>query len=307
VRFLPPEDVSGSVRVDTGVYEGDEISMYYDSMIGKLITHAPERSQAITRMNDALNAFVIRGISSNIAFQSALIQHPRFVSGDFHTGLIAEEFPKGFHPSSLVHREPLLLAATAVYARRRYIHRAVRITGQLKGYERHVGDEWVVLMQGQKYALTLRLAPGGCDIVFQDQPHALRTNWELGDILLRGTWDDVPFCLQLERLGLRYRIVHWGTQVDAIVMTGRAAELLTLMPQKQPPDLSKFVLSPMPGLLAEVCVKVGQAVRAGETLAVIEAMKMQNTLKVESDRVVAEILAQPGDSLMVDQPIVRFT
>ena len=151
VRFLPPEEEPGAVRVDTGVYEGDEISMYYDSMIAKLITHGATRDQAIARMHDALNAFVIRGISSNIAFQAALIRHPRFVAGDFHTGFIAEEFPKGFHPSDLIHEDPLLLAAVAAYARRRYIHRAVRTTGQLKGHERRVGTEWVVLMQGQRY------------------------------------------------------------------------------------------------------------------------------------------------------------
>src|SRR5262249_5708802 len=143
VRYIPPEPIPDAVRVDTGVYEGGEISMYYDSMIAKLITHGADRGQAVARMRDALNAFVIRGISSNIAFQAAPLQHPRFVTGDITTGLIAEEFPKGFHPSNLTHQEPLLLAAVAAYARRRYIHRAVRITGQVKGLERRVGSEWV--------------------------------------------------------------------------------------------------------------------------------------------------------------------
>ena len=231
--------------------------MYYDSMIAKLITHGGTRDQAIARMRDALNAFVIRGISSNIAFQAALIQHPRFVAGDFHTGFIAEEFPKGFHPSNLIHEEPLLLAAVAAYARRRYIDRAVRITGQLKGHGRRVGSDWVVLMQGQKFPLSLTLVDGGCDVTYEGKTHALRTDWRLGDILLRGTWNGEPICLQVERMGLKYRVFHWGTQVDAIVMTARAAELLALMPDKPPPDLSKFLLSPMPGLLTEVAVKVG--------------------------------------------------
>src|SRR5262249_22728655 len=132
VRFRPPEEEPAAVRVDTGVYEGDEISIYYDSMIAKLITYGPTRDQAISRMHDALNALVTRGVPPNIAFQAALTRHPRFLAGDFHTGFLAEEFPKGFHPSTLAHQGPLLLAAVAAYARRRYIHRAVRTTGQLK-------------------------------------------------------------------------------------------------------------------------------------------------------------------------------
>jgi propionyl-CoA carboxylase alpha chain len=306
VRYLPPEEVGGAVRVDTGVAEGGEIPVYYDSMIAKLITHSPTRDGAIARMRDALNAFVIRGISSNIAFQAALIQHPRFVAGDFTTGFIAEEFPNGFHPSSLAHREPVLLAAAAAYARRRYIDRAVRITGQLKGHGRRVGANWVVLMRGRKFPLSLSLVAGGADVIYESRTYALRTTWRLGDVLLRGTWDGEPVCLQVERLGLKYRLCHWGSQVDAVVMTARAAELLALMPEKPPPDLSRFLISPMPGLLAEVAVRVGQEVRAGETLVVIEAMKMQNVMKAERDGVVAELLARPGDSVSVDQPILRF-
>ncbi len=306
VRFLPPAERDGAVRVDTGVYEGGEISMHYDSMIAKLITHGATRAEAVDRMRNALNAFVIRGISSNIAFQAALLQHPRFVAGDFHTGFIAEEFPKGFHPSSLAHKEPLLLAVAAAYARRRYINRAVRITGQLKGHERRVGPGWVVRLGDNEIPLALTLVDGGCDVVHDGTTHALRTDWKLGDLLMRGTWDGGPVCLQVERMGLRYRVAHSGTQVDSVVMTARAAELLALMPVKPPPDLSKFLLSPMPGLLAEVAVKPGQEVRAGENLVVIEAMKMQNILKAENDCVIAELLARPGDSLAVDQPVVRF-
>jgi len=306
IRFLPPEPIEGMVRVDSGFSEGDEISVHYDSMIAKLITHGASRGQAIARMHDALNAFVIRGISSNIAFQAALARHPRFVAGDFHTGFIAEEFPKGFHPSSLIHQEPLLLAAAAGYARRRYIDRAVRTTGKLAGHERRVGSDWVVLMQGGQFHLSINLVPGGCDVTFEGKTHALRSDWKLGDVLMRGTWDGEQVCLQVERMGLKYRVFHWGTQADAIVMTARAAELLALMPAKPPPDLSKFLVSPMPGLLTEVAAKVGQEIRSGERLAVIEAMKMQNILKAENDCVVAELMAKPGDSLFVDQPIMRF-
>jgi propionyl-CoA carboxylase alpha chain len=147
---------------------------------------------------------------------------------------------------------------------------------------------------------------GGCDIIHEGKTHALRTDWKLGDILLHGTWNGQPISLQLERLGLKYRICHWGTQVEAMVMTARASELLALMPAKSPPDLSRFLISPMPGLLTEVAVQLGQEVRAGETLVCIEAMKMRNILTAVNDCVVAEMLAKPGDSLSVDQPIMRF-
>jgi propionyl-CoA carboxylase alpha chain len=306
IRYLPPEEIDGQVRVDTGVDEGGEISMYYDSLIAKLITHGADRGEAVARMRNALNAFVIRGVSSNLAFQAALLQHPRMIAGDIHTGFITEEFPRGFHPTNLAHEEPLLLAAAAAYARRRYIDRAVRITGQLQGHPRQVGSDWVVDMQGSKFPLRLSLVPGGADVVHGGETHLLRTDWRLGDILLRGTWDGELICVQVERMGLRYRVCHLGTQADSIVMTGRAAELLAMMPVKSPPDLSQFLLSPMPGLLAEVAVSAGQEVRAGESLAVIEAMKMQNILKAENDCVVAELLARPGESLSVDQPILRF-
>jgi propionyl-CoA carboxylase alpha chain len=306
VRYLPPEESEGAVRVDTGVCEGGEVSMYYDSLIAKLITHGKTREQAVARMRDALNAFVIRGISSNIAFQAALVQHPRFVAGDFDTGFLAEEFPRGFEPSTLAHKDPVLLAAAAAYARRRHIDRAVRITGQLRGHGRRVGSDWVVQTQGQRIAVTLILVPGGADVIHAGQTHVLRTTWKIGDVRLCGTWDGAPLCLQIERLGLKYRIFHGGTQVDAVVMNARAAELLALMPEKAAPDLSRFLISPMPGLLTAVAVKAGQEVRGGETLVVIEAMKMQNVIKAENDCVVAELLAAPGQSLSVDQPILRF-
>ena len=304
-RYLPPAEADG-VRVDTGVYEGGEISMFYDSMIAKLIVHAASRDQAIARMRDALNAFVIRGVSSNIAFQSALMQHPRFQSGKFNTGFIAEEFPKGFSSESLVHSDPLLLAAVAAFARRRYIDRAVRTSGQLRGHERKVGNEWTVLMGERKFTLTLAPIGGGYAVSHDGQTCELRSTWRLGELLFRGTWNGEPVCLQVERLGLRYRVSHWGTQADMMVMTAHAAHLLALMPDKPKPDLSKFLLSPMPGLLTDMPLKAGQEVKAGEKLAAIEAMKMENILKADQDCVVAEVLAKKGDSLAVDQPIVRF-
>ena len=182
----------------------------------------------------------------------------------------------------------------------------MRTSGQLRGHERKVGNAWTVLMGGKKYDLTLTPTGGGYTVTHDGQSCELRSTWRLGEPIFRGTWNSEPVCLQLERLGLRYRVTHWGTQADMMVMTGRAAELLGLMPEKPKPDLSKFLLSPMPGLLTDMPLKAGQEVKAGEKLAAIEAMKMENILRADLDCVVAEVLAKQGDSLAVDQPIVRF-
>jgi len=306
VRYTPPEEIEGQVRVDTGVYEGGEISMYYDSMIAKLVTHGATRDQAIARMRDALNAFVIRGVASNVAFQAALMQHPRFVGGKFTTAFIAEEFPKGFHPSDLTHEDPLLLASVAAFARRRYIDRAVRTSGQLAGHRRKVGSDWVVLLGERRLPIRLEAIDDGYAIVHGGERNELKSDWKLGEILFHGAWNGEQVCMQVERIGWRYRVLHWGAQAEIEVLTARSAELLALMPDKPKPDLSKLLLSPMPGLLTEIAVKPGQEVKAGEKLATIEAMKMENSLKAERDGVVAEVLAKKGDSLTVDQAILRF-
>ncbi|WP_068808534.1 acetyl-CoA carboxylase biotin carboxylase subunit [Thauera phenolivorans] len=306
VKFQPPEEIPGQVRVDTGVYEGGEISMFYDSMIAKLIVHGKDRQEAIERMRDALNAFVIRGISSNIPFQAALLQHPRFCSGHFNTGFIAEEYPHGFDASMVPHADPTLLAALAAFARLRYIERAVQIEGQLPGHGRNVATEWVVVMGGKFYPFSVEKVDGGMVMRSEDKAYCILSEWRFGDLVFEGTVNGEKVCLQLERRGLRYRISHFGLQVEPVVMTKRAAHLLSLMPEKLPPDLSKFLLSPMPGLLREIAVAEGQEVKAGEKLAVIEAMKMENVLKADNDGKVKKIVASPGASLSVDEVIIEF-
>ena len=280
--------------------------MYYDSMIAKLICHGATRDQAVGRMRDALNAFVIRGIDSNIPFQAALMQNTRFLSGVFTTSFIADEFPNGFDESCVVHEDPGLLAALAAFGRRRYIDRAVKISDQMPGHERKVGSDWVVQMEGKDYPITLVPIPGGYSARHGGDHYDLISDWKFGELVFRGTCNGSPICLQLERIGLLYRVVHFGKQVKVTVMTANAARMLALMPKKQPPDLSKFLLSPMPGLLREVSVSVGQQVSAGEKLAVIEAMKMENVLKAELDCKVKKIVAAPGESLSVDQVIIEF-
>jgi propionyl-CoA carboxylase alpha chain len=305
VKYIPPPETNG-VRVDTGVYEGGEISMFYDSMIAKLIVHGTTRDQAIARMRDALNEFVIRGVASNISFQAALMQHPRFVSGDFNTGLIAEQYPKGFNAADVPHDDPAMLVAVGAAIHRQYLARNATITGQMPGHEYKPGSEFDVLMGNDRHPVTVFAAEGGWDVRFGDSLYALRSNWQFGENLYEGTLNGQPICMQVERRGSAYRLFHWGMQADVQVMSERAAQLLSLMPIKAAPDMSKFLLSPMPGLLTQIAVTVGQEVKAGEILAKIEAMKMENVLKAERDCVVESLLAKPGESLAVDQAIIAF-
>jgi propionyl-CoA carboxylase alpha chain len=299
------------VRVDTGVMEGGEISMYYDSMIAKLITCGKDRNEAIHRMREALNAFLIRGISSNTGFQAALLAHPRFLSGQFNTGFIAEQYPKGFTLDAVTHPDPDFLVALAAAAHVRLRERASRITGQLPGHEVRLGSEYVVVRQGadgQRSEVPVTTQREGDVIVVgvNGRQRRITLRGAIRDAVVTGEADGQPFCAQVERVGLEYHVLQYGARLRARVLSPRGAELQALMPYKAPPDLSKFLLSPMPGLLVDVAVQAGQQVRAGEKLAVIEAMKMENILVSAQDCVVAEVVAKKGESLAVDQVIVKF-
>jgi propionyl-CoA carboxylase alpha chain len=320
VRYLPPAQTmesaapvpeGGGVRVDTGVYEGGEIPMFYDSMIAKLIVHGFDRADAIARMREALNGFVIRGVSSNIPFQAALLVHPKFVAGDFNTGFIAEHYAQGFRAEDVAHEEPDFLVALAAAAYRRYRDRAASISGQLAGHGVRIGSEFVVVVKGEGGAhrhvpVHVVAAGNAITVTVQGRPYTIAMEWSFSSVRATGTSNGRPFTAQLERQGLWYQVVHDGRRIDAMLMSARASELLRVMPFKAPPDLSRFLLSPMPGLLVDIAVQAGQAVRAGERLAVIEAMKMENILVAAQDGIVAELLAARGESLAVDQPILSF-
>ena len=326
VRFQAPKETMWAgdtqhlqgVRVDTGVQEGGEIPMFYDSMIAKLIVHGKDRNEAIAKMREAFNGFVIRGISSNIPFQAALLAHPKFVAGDFNTGFIAENYGKGFRAEDVPHDDPDFLVALAAYANRKALQRSAGITGQLRGHEFKVGEEFVVVKladDGQHARVPVKVSDfeaqsGSSAVLVGAASYQICSNWHLGAARIRGTVNGRPFTAQVERgLGknpLALRIVHNGTRLDALVLGKRSAELHALMPFKAPPDMSRFLLSPMPGLLADVAVQPGQKVQAGERLAVIEAMKMENVLFAAADGVVGKVLASKGESLAVDQPIVEF-
>jgi propionyl-CoA carboxylase alpha chain len=300
----------GGVRVDTGVYEGGEIPMFYDSMIAKLIVHGRDRTDAIAKMREALNGFVIRGISSNIPFQAALLAHPKFATGDFNTGFIAEHYPKGFKAEDVPHDDPDFLVALAAAANRRYLERAAGISGQMPGHGVQIGDQFVVVVKGdagqhQHHAVRVQ-QNGELVVTVGDKRYALAKDWRFRAIRASGTCNGRPFVAQIERHGLWLAVSHNGRRIDAQVMSPRAAELLRVMPFKAAADMSRFLLSPMPGLLVNIAVQPGQPVQAGERLAVIEAMKMENILTAAQDGTVAEVLAKQGESLAVDQPILRF-
>jgi propionyl-CoA carboxylase alpha chain len=325
VRFQPPAQTMfqsdtaqlQGVRVDTGVQEGGEISMHYDSMIAKLIVHGRDRNEAIAKMREALNGFVIRGISSNIPFQAALLAHPDFVTGNFNTGFIAEHFGKGFHAEDVPHSDPDFLVALAAFVRRKSRERAASLSGQLPGYDVKVGQTYTVITlnaQGEHHFDQVEVDDAGgkgtAVIKLNGKNFAIHSNSRLNDIAIEGTVNGQPFTAQVERGSVKNPLVlqvqHFGRRIDALVISPRMAELYRKMPFKAPPDLSRFVLSPMPGLLVDVAVQPGQKVQAGERVAVIEAMKMENVLFATQDGVVKSVLASKGESLTVDQIIVEF-
>jgi propionyl-CoA carboxylase alpha chain len=278
-------------------------------------------------MREALNAFVIRGISSNIPFQAALLAHPKFAAGDFNTGFIAEHYGKGFAAADVPHDDPLFLVALAAFVRRKARERASGISGQLDGHRvKNLPDLVVVVLESGKgkekgqagghrhqpvHIDEFEAESGKADIVIEGRHFAIQSASRLGEPLMVGTCNGRAFTAQIERAGghknpLAIRVAHHGAQIEALVLLPRAAELYKLMPVKAPPDLSRFLLSPMPGLLVDIVVAPGQKVQAGERLAVIEAMKMENILTAAQDGTVSELLAKKGESVAVDQPILSF-
>jgi len=289
-RYREPP-ASDRLRVDSGVAEGSEITMHYDPMIAKVVAHGPDRTAAIDELLAALDAFQIRGVNHNVSFLTAVLGHERFRAGRLSTEFIAEEFPDGFEAAAGPAAQAVMIAVAAV-AQRCYA-------------EREMGralDDWVVTVGGQAYPLSVRAGGDG----FQVAAQTVASDWRPGETLFRGRIDGRPVAVQIERHGPRWRLRHGGAEIEAQVLRPHVAELWARMPVKQPPDLSRFLLSPMPGLLVKIAVDTGQEVKAGEELAVVEAMKMENVLRAERDGTVAKIHAQPGASLAVDQAILEF-
>tara|TARA_R110002110_G_scaffold20396_9_gene82890 strand:- start:996 stop:3041 length:2046 start_codon:yes stop_codon:yes gene_type:complete len=296
-----------AVRNDTGVYEGGEISMYYDPMIAKLCTWAPTRAQAIERMRVALDSFEVEGIGHNLPFLSAVMDHPIFIEGTMTTAFIEEQYPDGFEGVTLG-EDALrrIAAATAAMHRVAEIRRA-RVSGRMDNHERKVGTDWNVAVQGHSYDVVIEADHSGATVRFDDGSD-LRVSgaWTPGDQLAEMTVNDAPLVMKVGKISGGFRIRTRGADLRVHVRTPRQAELARLMPEKVAPDTSKMLLCPMPGLVVKLDVAVGDEVQEGQALCTIEAMKMENILRAEKKGVVAKINAEAGDSLAVDDVIIEF-
>ena len=305
VRYREPAE-GPAVRVDSGVYEGAEISMFYDPMIAKLVTHGDDRPAAIAAMQEALDSFYIRGLGHNVPFLSALMAHPRFHAGRLTTGFISEEFPEGFHGVDLPDETKGDVVAVAAVVHQAYARRAVSGTPRFKTAAPVANGKWVVKSGKEQHEVTVVETAMGHAVIAGRRSRELVSDWQIGDAIYRGRIDNRRITVQIDRDGIGYRVAHAGTQLKVQVLTPRAAALAGYMLEKTPPDLSKYLLSPMPGLLVQISVKEGQDIKAGQELAVVEAMKMENLLRAERDGKVAKLHAKAGDSLSVDQVIVEF-
>uniref|UniRef100_A4WUX7 propionyl-CoA carboxylase n=1 Tax=Cereibacter sphaeroides (strain ATCC 17025 / ATH 2.4.3) TaxID=349102 RepID=A4WUX7_CERS5 len=309
-RYRPPVEAvtpTSVVRNDTGVFEGGEISMYYDPMIAKLCTWAPTRDAAIEEMRLALDTFEVEGIGHNLPFVGAVMDHPRFVSGDITTAFIAEEYPEGFQGATL--DEPTLrrVAAAAAAMNRVAEIRRTRISGTMDNHERTVGDDWVVSLQGEDFRVGIAADREGSTVTFCDGSSLRCTSdWTPGQPLARVMVDGKPLVMKVGKIPMGFRVRLRGADLKVHVRTPRQAELAVLMPEKLPPDTSRFLLCPMPGLVVKINVAEGDEVQEGQALATVEAMKMENILRAERKGVVKRISAAPGSSLRVDDIIMEF-
>ncbi|NPD13592.1 acetyl/propionyl/methylcrotonyl-CoA carboxylase subunit alpha [Xinfangfangia sp. D13-10-4-6] len=310
-RYRPPVEGQtprgGVVRNDTGVFEGGEISMYYDPMIAKLCTWAPTREAAIEEMRVALDTFEVEGIGHNLPFVAAVMDHPKFVAGDITTAFIAEEYPEGFQGASLPQDALKRIAAAAAAMERVAEIRRTRISGTMDNHQRRVGDDWVVSLGGQDFAVTIAADKEGSTITFADgSAMRVSSDWVPGQSLARLSVAGTPLVMKVDKIPMGFRLRARGADLKVHIRTPRAAELAKLMPEKLPPDTSRFLLCPMPGLVVKIQVEEGQEVQEGQALATVEAMKMENILKAEKRGVVKLIKAKPGESLRVDDVIMEF-
>ncbi|WP_417269975.1 acetyl-CoA carboxylase biotin carboxylase subunit [Celeribacter sp.] len=308
-KYRPPAEVATEddiVRNDTGVYEGGEISMYYDPMIAKLCTWGKTRSAAIENMRNALDAFEVEGIGHNLPFLSAVMDHPRFNSGDITTAFIEEEYPDGFEGVTLPDAQLERIAAAAAAMYRVAEIRRARVSGRMDNHERVVPDDWVVQIDGRDFPVHIKADKTGSNVTLNGKTLRCESNWTPGDSMAVIDMEGGPLTLKVGKLPGGFKIRNRGAEMKVFVRSPRAAELSKHMIEKLPPDTSKLLLCPMPGLVVKVDVAVGEEVQEGQSLCTIEAMKMENILRAERKGVVTKINASAGDSLAVDEIIMEF-
>ncbi len=312
VYYRPPEEgiAKGvTIRNDTGVYEGGEIPVHYDPMIAKLCVHAPDRLCATEAMGYALDSFVIEGIGHNIPFLGALMRHERWRRGDISTNFIAEEYADGFHNAEPDADEAVRLAIVAAHMNRVLSDRRGHISGQMRARDFAFADRRVVVIGDQAIKVEMEfIAPDQWSVSCDGgkTPYMLKSGWRPGDLLWNGRIDGEKIAVQFQKLPGGFVLGHGGLRIKAFVYSDFEAQMARLMPVKLQADMSKYLLCPMPGLVVSIAVEEGQEVKAGQTLSVIEAMKMENVLKAERDGVVAKVNAHPGDNLSVDEVILEF-
>ena len=309
-RYRPPSEFQSSeyiVRNDTGVFEGGEISMYYDPMIAKLCTWAPTRSEAIAHMRKALDGFEVEGIGHNLPFLSAVMDHPRFIKGDITTAFIEEEYPEGFIGVELPESELLRIAASCAAMNRVAEIRRTKISGRMDNHERRVGDNWVVTLQNNKYELNIVADQLGSTVRFEDGLRIrVEGSWTPGDQLANMLVDDTRLTMKVGKITGGFRIRNCGADLKVLVRSKLQSELAQYMIKKDPPDTSKILMCPMPGLIVKIDVEVGDLVQEGQALCTVEAMKMENIHRAERATRVKKINANAGDSLAVDETIMEF-
>ncbi|WP_106744834.1 acetyl-CoA carboxylase biotin carboxylase subunit [Yoonia maritima] len=308
-RYRPPTEEatpSRAVRNDTGVFEGGEISMYYDPMIAKLCTWAPDRATAIEEMRLALDGFELEGIGHNLPFLAAVYDHPKFTSGNMTTAFIEEEYPDGFEGVTLDEDACIRIAAATSAMHRVGEIRRARISGTMGNHERHVGEDWVVSLHGASHEVKIDADRDGATVTIGDATLRVESDWTPGDPLARLTVDGSPLVLKVGKISGGFRVRYRGADIKVHVRSPRQAELAKLMPEKLPPDTSKFLLCPMPGLIVKVDVQAGDEVQEGQALCTVEAMKMENILRAERKGIVKKVNAAGGDSLAVDDVIMEF-
>ena len=309
-RYRPPAEIKDKhsiVRNDTGVYEGGEISMYYDPMIAKLCTWAPDRAKAIEQMRIALDRFEVEGIGHNLPFLSAVMDHKKFISGKITTAFIAEEYSEGFNGVDLNDDKIKDLAACAAAMNRVAEIRRTKISGRMDNHERRVGDDWVVQIAGKVFLVNVLADTAGANVIFEDETSIrVSGDWLPGKKLANMTAGDKSLVIKMNKITGGFRMRTRGADLKVLVRTPRQAELSKHMQEKLPPDTSKMLLCPMPGLIVKIDVEIGQEVQEGQPLCTVEAMKMENILRAERKGVVAKINSSVGDSLAVDDIILEF-
>jgi propionyl-CoA carboxylase alpha chain len=309
IKYRPPKESAKdgiTVRNDTGVFEGGEISIYYDPMIAKLCTHGPDRASAIQAMVAALDEFYVEGIQHNIPFLAAIMENERWKSGQLSTGFIAEEFPQGFAGNELTPELKATLSAVAVTADNIENRRKRRIGGQINGKAVKFSPQRVVRLGKDWLPVTIVSEDEKVVTLNNGKECFVRSTWTPGNPIWRGEIDGRAVSVLLRRILNGYRLSHKGVTVDACVFNGKEAELARLMPMKKAADTSKKLLCPMPGLVVSITVTEGQEIKAGEPLVIVEAMKMENILRAERDALIKKIYVKKGDSLAVDAVIMEF-